>query len=135
MPSAEEGIAIVDDDTAVRQSFERLLWAHDYATSAFTSAEDFLASSIRHRAAALILDMQLRGMSGLALGRYLLRVGSKIPIVFVTDNDDEATRGEALALGCVDCLQKPCELSRLIPALDRAVYRRERRKSFAPPLL
>jgi FixJ family two-component response regulator len=118
MPRLKNVIAIVEDDAAMLKSIERLLGAHDYATSPFTNAEDFLNSPIRHRTAALILDIQLPGMSGLELARHLLDAGSTIPIVFITGDEKEATRREALALGCIDYLQKPFELKQLIRALE-----------------
>jgi CheY-like chemotaxis protein len=44
-------------------------------------------------------------------------------VVFITAFDDEATRAEALAVGCVACLHKPFEAHRLIEALHRGTRR------------
>ena len=93
--------------------------ASNYSTAAFASAEEFLHSGIAERALGLVLDIHLPGMSGLDLRRRLLADGSKLPVVFITAFDDEATRAEALAAGCVDCLQKPFEAHRLTEALQR----------------
>jgi FixJ family two-component response regulator len=112
-------VAIVDDDAAMRRSLDRLLRAYGYATSGFASAEEFLESGIEDSAAGLLLDIHLPGMSGIGLRRQLLAAGSKVPVVFMTAFDDEATRAEALALGCVDYLEKPFETSRLTDALER----------------
>ena len=112
-------IAIVEDDAATRESLVRLLHASGYATTAFASAEEFLQSAIVGSAVALVLDIHLDGMSGIDLRRHLLAVRSTIPVVFITGHDDEPTRVEASAAGCVDYLQKPFESSRLISALER----------------
>ena len=114
-------VAIVEDDAAMRKSIERLLQASGYATAAFASAEEFLQSAIIDGAMALVLDIHLGGMSGIELRRRLNAAQSKIPVVFITAHDDEATRAEALALGCVDYLQKPFEASRLTQALERGM--------------
>jgi FixJ family two-component response regulator len=112
-------VAIVEDDAAMRKSLERLLQAKDYATAAFASAEGFLQSAIVSSAVGLVLDIHLGGMSGIELRRWLLAAGSKIPVVFITAHDDDATRAAAIAVGCVDYLQKPFEADRLIQALER----------------
>jgi FixJ family two-component response regulator len=112
-------VAIVEDDAAMRKSLDRLLQANDYATKTFASAEEFLQSGIVDRAIGLVLDIHLAGMSGIELRRRLLATGSNIPVVFITAFDDEATRSEAVAAGCVDYLQKPFEAIRLTEALER----------------
>ncbi len=112
-------VAVVDDDAAMRTSVERLLQASGYTTNAFASAEAFLRSGIVDRAIGLVLDIHLGGMSGLELRRRLRDAGTRIPVVFITAFDDEATRREADALGYADYLQKPFEASRLIGALER----------------
>lgn len=112
-------IAIVDDDAAMRKSLERLLQAHDYATSGFASAEDFLQSGIADRAMGAVLDIHLPGMSGIELRRQLLAAGSRLPVVFITAFDDAGTRAEAIAVGCVEYLEKPFDSCRLTEALER----------------
>ena len=112
-------VAIVEDDAAMRKSLERLLRASGYTTTAFASAEEFLQSAIVGSAIGLVLDIHLGGMSGIELRRHLSDAGSAIPVVFITAFDDSATRAEAIAVGCVDYLQKPFEASRLTSALER----------------
>jgi FixJ family two-component response regulator len=112
-------VAIVDDDAPMRKSIERLLRASNYSTAAFASAEEFLHSGTADQALGLVLDIHLAGMSGIELRRRLLAAGSKLPVIFITAFDDEATRAEALAVGCVDLLHKPFEAHRLTEALQR----------------
>lgn len=112
-------VAIVEDDAPMRKSIERLLRASHYATAAFASAEAFLQSGTADHAFGLVLDIHLPGMSGFELRRTLAAAGSTLPVVFITAFDDEATRAEALAAGCVDCLHKPFEAQRLTEALRR----------------
>ena len=104
----------------MRRSIERLLHANGYATAAFASAEEFLESKSIDIAIGLVLDIHLEGMSGIELRRLLLAAGSKLPVIFITAHDDDRTRNEALAVGCIDLLPKPFEAARLIQALERA---------------
>ena len=112
-------VAIVEDDEATRDSLVRLLRASGYDTAAFASAEAFLQSASAGSAVGLVLDIHLGGMSGIELRRHLVAARSTIPVVFITARDDEATRAEALAVGCVAYLQKPFDSSRLMAALER----------------
>src|SRR4029450_1644433 len=120
MQTASGMVAIVEDDGAMRKSIERLLRASGYGTVAFASAEAFLASAARRRVTALVLDIHLGGMSGIELRRHLSAMGSTIPVVFITAFDDDATRAEANATGCLDYLLKPFDACRLTQALERA---------------
>jgi FixJ family two-component response regulator len=112
-------VAIVEDDPATRKSIERLLQASGFKTIAFASAEEFLQSPIVDSAVGLVLDIHLGGMSGFDLRRQLSAARSTIPVVFITAHDDETTRKEALAVGCVDLLHKSFEARRLTDALER----------------
>ena len=103
----------------MRKSIDRLLRASNYTTVAFASAEAFLQSGVAGCAFGLVLDIHLPGMSGIELRRRLLAAGSKLPVVFITAFDDEATRAEALAAGCTACLHKPFEAHQLIEALQQ----------------
>jgi FixJ family two-component response regulator len=119
MRTAAKLIAVVDDDEATRQSVQRLLQARGYLVSTFESAEEFLGSGLIESAAGLVLDIQLKGMSGIELRRLLPTEMSRIPIVFITAHDDDATRREAFAAGCADYLQKPFAADQLTEALER----------------
>ena len=116
-------VAVVEDDAAMRKSIERLLHANNFETLAYASAEEFLYCPLAAGAGAggLVLDIHLPGISGIDLRRRLLASGSKLPVIFITARDDNATRAEALAAGCVAFLQKPFDPYRLTEALQRAM--------------
>jgi FixJ family two-component response regulator len=70
-PSRECLIAIVDEDPAVRDALESVRMSAALTTESFASAEAFLGSTARERAAFLILDVELSDMSGLELQQHL----------------------------------------------------------------
>ena len=119
MHSSHGVVAIVDDDAATRRSIERLLRASGYATATFESAEEFLHSGLADSALGLVLDIQLEAMSGVELFRQLKAARKQVPVVFITAREHEATRQEALSLGCIDFLHKPFEAGALTRALER----------------
>ena len=69
----------------------------------------------------MLLDVHLGGMSGIALRRALSASGSRLPVIFMTAFDDEATRQQAQAAGCVAYLRKPFPGRVLIEAIAQAV--------------
>ena len=60
-------ISIVDDDESVREAMQGLMKSLGFPVEAFASAEEFLASDSRNRAACLITDVQMPGLTGLEL--------------------------------------------------------------------
>src|SRR5262245_59674239 len=91
-----------------------------FAAAAFSSAEEFLASSALNETSCLILDIAMPGMSGPDLQHELMRREQEIPIVFITARGDESVRRELLARGAIECLFKPFSKTALIDALNVA---------------
>lgn len=114
-------VAIVDDDPSMLRGIVRLLSAHGFRTQSFESAEAFLHGMGAKKAACLILDIGLGGISGLELRRHLTASGSDLPVIFITARDDEATLREAIEAGCVAYLRKPFAGNQLIGAINEAI--------------
>ena len=102
-------IAIVDDEPALREATENLLKSAGFRAQSFASAEDFLQSESPRSTRCLVLDARLPGMSGLDLQRYLALAGFRIPIVFISAQEDSDGRLEAQAVqaGALAFLHKP----------------------------
>jgi FixJ family two-component response regulator len=75
--------------------------------SAFGSAEQFLNSKARHKAACLIADIRMPGMSGRELQAKLKAERCQIPIIFITAHGDAEMRTLAMRDGAVEFLTKP----------------------------
>jgi FixJ family two-component response regulator len=111
-------VSVVDDDQSVRESLPDLLKAFGFASRAFSSAEEFLASDRLDQTRLLILDIAMPGMTGPDLQRELVRRAEKIPIVFITAQSDEAVRSRLLDQGGVACLFKPFSDTSLLDAIN-----------------
>jgi len=94
-----------------------------YATASFASAEDFLMSGRVRDSACLIVDVHLRGMSGVELQSRLILEGHHMPIIFVTGFPEEAIRARVLRDGALGYLAKPLHQQSLIDCLDQALKR------------
>jgi FixJ family two-component response regulator len=116
-------VAVVDDDESVRESLPDLLRELGFASKAFGSAEEFLASDCVGETKCLILDVTMPGLSGPDLQQELKRRGEEIPIVFITANGDAGTRRRLLKQGAVECLFKPFSDMDLGDAVNAALRR------------
>jgi len=113
-------IAVVDDDASMLKGIERLLGAHGFATKVFASAEAFLDLDGAADVDCLLVDIHLGGMSGIELRHQLKASDCKLPVIFMTAFDDEATRMQAQSAGCVAFLHKPFVANLLIAAIEQA---------------
>ena len=114
-------VIVVDDDAGLLKAVARLL-AHDGIQSrTFASAEALIDSGSTQSATCLLLDIYLSGISGIELQRRLAASGSKCPVIFMTANDDETTRNDAVDAGCIAYLRKPFARDVLMDAIGKAV--------------
>ena len=123
MPTRPAIIAIVDDDASMLKGVERLLDAYGFATRVFASAEAFLDLNAAADVDCLLIDIQLGGMSGIELRHHLTASGCRLPVIFMTAFDDEATRVQAQRAGCIAFLQKPFGLNLLLGAIEKAGHK------------
>jgi FixJ family two-component response regulator len=114
-------IAVVDDDESVREALTGLMRSLGYRAAAFQSAEDFLNSKQRGRAACLIADVQMPGMTGPELHDQLVASGDSIPTILITAYPDEAVRARALQAGVRCYLTKPFSEDDLLACINSAV--------------
>ena len=68
-------IAIFDDDEAMQDSLRDLMEAAGLVARCFGSAEEFLESDFRRKAACLIVNVRMPKMSGLAVAGQAERRG------------------------------------------------------------
>ena len=113
-------ISIVDDDESVRESTKALVRSLGYSARTFSSAEEFLDSN-PDDTNCLILDVQMKGLSGVELLERLIAQGRRTPVIFVTAFPDERVRNHVLDAGAVGFLRKPVSDEKLIRCLDTAL--------------
>ena len=122
-------IHIVDDDHSFRTAVGRLLSASGYSVSLYGSGEEFLARLPGTAPGCILLDLDMPGLSGLALQDRLAEHVPLLPIVFLTGHGDVKASVQAMKAGADDFLEKPAAreilLDAIARALDRAASRRD----------
>lgn len=120
-PCKNDCVVIVDDDESVRRAIQGVLESVGFNASSFASAEEFLSSDAVDRAACLIVDLKMPGMSGVELQQRLVKQGRQIPIIFVSAYGEEKVRTRALSAGAIGFLDKPFNDETLIDIVMRAI--------------
>jgi FixJ family two-component response regulator len=114
-------VAIVDDDKSVQDALQDLMEAVGFSAHCFGSAEEFLESGTQHKAACLIADIHMPGMSGLELQAKLKAQNCNIPIIFITAHGDSKMRMQAMCQGAVEFLTKPFDDEVLLDTVRAAL--------------
>jgi FixJ family two-component response regulator len=121
MASTAPLISVVDDDLSVRRALRRLVQSAGYTVATFASAREFLDSPALARAACLVLDISLDGMSGFDLQERLAADHPSLPIIFITALDETTTRVRFRRSGVGGLLRKPFDEHTLLYAIRRAL--------------
>jgi FixJ family two-component response regulator len=115
-------VTVVDDDPSVRRALKRLIMADRFAVETFASGREFLESDTLGRSACVILDVHLGDMNGFEVQERLAAGGARIPLIFITAFDEQATRDRAQRAGAVALLRKPFDDTELLGAIREALH-------------
>jgi FixJ family two-component response regulator len=135
MPESDATVLVIDDDSDLRDSLERLLKSVGLEARLFASVSDFLKSERPNGPTCLVLDVRLPGQSGVDFQRELSAANAPIPIVFITGHGDIPMTVQAMKRGAIEFLTKPFNDQDLIDAvqlgLTRDRVRREAEKDLS----
>ena len=128
-------VFVVDDDAPLRESLADLLRSIGLRVETFASAQEFLQSKRPDVPSCLVLDVRLKGLSGLGLQKRLVAGDIEIPIIFITGHGDIPMAVQAMKAGAVEFLRKPFREQDLLDAIQQALERdrkgREQRTEIA----
>ncbi len=114
-------VCIVDDDASVRKSLANLLRSAGYRCRIFASGEEFLAIDNFDDVACLLLDLKMKGLSGIEVMQALALLDRKFPVICMSAYWDEATLTESSRYGANECLRKPFSGDALLTAVEIAL--------------
>lgn len=121
MPQSSLRVVIVDDEEPARLALRQDLAEFEDVTVVAECANGIEAIKVvgEVKPDLLFLDVQMPKLDGFEV---LELIGDETPVVFVTAYDEFAVR--AFEIHAVDYLLKPCAITRLREAVDRARSRR-----------
>jgi len=112
---------IIDDDPSVRSSLKLLVSTVGLQVETFESTDAFLQRKSIDVPSCLVLDVRLRGLSGLDFQRELAAKNMRIPIIFITGYGDIPMSVRAMKAGAVEFLTKPFRDQELLDAVAVAL--------------
>jgi len=114
-------VYIVDDDDAVRDSLSLLCESAGLETECHACSESFLAAYKPSQPGCLVLDVRMSRMSGTELHTELNRIGSQLPVIYLTAYGDIPLTVWAMKAGALDFLTKPVDPTALLDRVQTAI--------------
>lgn len=116
-------VYVVDDEASSLKATARLFSASGFAVLTFACAEDLLGVVDSDSAGCIVSDLQMPGLSGLAMQDTLAGQGCRLPIVFLTGHADIPSSVRAMRGGAEDFIEKIAPPALLLDAVRRALHR------------
>jgi len=116
-------ILVVDDDADQCLLLQSMLGRLGYTSDVTTSPIDAMKQASEVRYAAILTDLGMSEMSGLALCERLMAAAPEVPIVVVTGDSSTEAAIAAIRAGAYDFVTKPVDPKLLGLSVARATHR------------
>lgn len=113
----QKTVCIVDDDSAALESMAAVVEAMHCTPVMFDSAVAFLDACQTEDPSCLVTDFRMEPLSGLDLIIRLRKEQNGLPVIVVTAYADVPFAVEAMKLGAVTVIEKPCVDEDLVEAI------------------
>jgi DNA-binding NtrC family response regulator len=114
-------ILLVEDDSSLAESLERVLALSGYGVTLAPCAEVGRERVSENRFAAVVTDFRLPGLSGLDLVQQIYATNARVPIILMTAHGTADLAIEAMKWGAYDYLLKPFEMPDLLAMIAEDV--------------
>jgi two-component system, OmpR family, KDP operon response regulator KdpE len=116
-------VLVVEDDAGIRQSLIETLTALGFMIGQASTGEEALLRLRMIDYDAVLLDINMSGMGGIAACRTISQNYPRLPVVMLTVRDEEDDKVEALDAGADDYVTKPFQIRELTARLRAAIRR------------
>ncbi len=117
-------VLVVDDDDEVRGMLAEFLQSRGYDVTTQPSATAAIRTLVDHPPDAMLLDINMPGLSGEAALPTIRAVAPRVAVIMVSASADEDVARRTLAHGAFDYIVKPVDLTYLERSLETAVTMR-----------
>jgi len=122
-------ILVVDDDAEMRALLADVLSVEGYAVAGAANGAEALIRLRNESFAAIVLDKNMPGLSGLDLLPGLRTICPEMPVILITAFGDVASYVDAIEKGAFAYVFKPFRLEELLKTLEQALARPDRAAS------
>jgi putative two-component system response regulator len=124
-------VLLVDDDQLVQASLVQMLAAGDHRATTAASVAEARERLLVGTFDLVLLDVELRGESGLDYAAELRAARPFLPVLIVSGHDDRETWTRALERGAYGFLPKPLGVATLLSSVENALLRAELERAAA----
>ncbi len=110
-------VHIIDDDSAVRAGFARLLRSAGLDVHAYETAEAFLSRIDEAAPGCILLDVTMPGITGPEAMTRLTAARNSLPVIVVSARDNDSVHDLVRGLGAKMFLHKPVDDQALLDAI------------------
>lgn len=114
-------VLIVDDERNIRDSLGAVLRDEGFDVAFSESAEEAISEISKGETDAVLLDVWLPGMDGLAALREIKKISPSLPVIMITGHGTVETAVKATKLGAYDFLEKPLSIEKVLLSVDHAL--------------
>jgi two-component system response regulator AtoC len=118
-------VMVVDDDLAMCGFLQNFLAARGYAALTITSSDEAVRRFHAERPSAVLLDVIMPGMDGLAALAALKQIDREVPVIIMSGQGGTHTVVQAMKLGATDFVCKPFQDHELEVLIGSAVRQRQ----------
>lgn len=122
-PLADLSLLLVEDDEDIREAMAELLQVAGATVEQADDGDLAIEHAARRVYDAILMDIRMPRLDGLAATRALRARGIETPIIILTADAVEEGRSQSLAAGGTEWLTKPIDLRHLTSVLGRIVRR------------
>ncbi len=123
-------LLLVDDEQGFVEALARRLVSRGYQASYVFSGEEALRFLDERKSIdVVLLDVEMPGMDGLETLRRIKAIQPLMETIMLTAHATVTTAVEAMRVGALDYLMKPCDISELTAKVEAAARRKRERES------
>jgi two-component system response regulator AtoC len=123
--SQKPQVMVVDDDLAMCGFLQDFLVSRGYGALTITSSDEAVRRFHAERPSAVLLDVIMPGMDGLAALAALKQIDREVPVIVMSGQGGTHTVVQAMKLGATDFVCKPFEDHELEVLLGSAIRQRQ----------
>ena len=114
-------ILIIDDDTEIRYSLDRVLSSRQYRVISASSGEEGIVKAESESPEVVFLDNRMAGMGGIETLQHLRTAAPHAMTILMTAFGTTQTAIEAMKYGAFDYIVKPFDVKKVLSLTERAI--------------
>ena len=118
-------VMVVDDDLAMCAFLQNFLVTRGYGALTITNSDEAVRRFNAERPSAVLLDVIMPGMDGLAALAALKKIDRDVPVIVMSGQGGTHTVVQAMKLGATDFVCKPVEDHELEMLIGAAIRQRQ----------